>query len=73
MERARVRLGIVFSVKGVTGAQRGGDALRVIEDAYTKNEMAIVVISQDDFRTCADPKRFLTLLDQRLDKLRFDM
>lgn len=73
MRSARVRLGIVFSMRGVTGEQQGTDALREIEKAYASDQMAVVVISRDDFRACADPNQFLALVDERIDRLRFDM
>jgi len=73
MKSARVRLGIVFSMRGVTGEQQGTDALREIEKAYASEQMAVVVISREDFRACTDPKQFLALVDDRIDRLRFDM
>jgi hypothetical protein len=73
MKSARVRLGIVFSMRGVTGEQQGTDALREIEKAYASDQMAVVVISRDDFRACADPNQFLALVDERIDRLRFDI
>lgn len=73
MQRARIRLGIVVSMRGVTGEQQGTDALREIERAYEKDQPAIVVISQEDFRACTDPSKFLALVDERIDRLRFDL
>lgn len=73
MKSARVRLGIVFSMMGVTGEQQGTDALREIERAYASDQLAVVVISRDDFRACADPDQFLAMVDERIDRLRFDM
>jgi hypothetical protein len=73
MRNANVRLGIVFSTKGVTGEGQGTDALREIQQAYFKEQIALVVISRDDFRACADPEKFLALVDERLDALRFDL
>jgi hypothetical protein len=73
MRNANVRLGIVFSTKGVTGEGHGTDALREVQQAYSKERIAVVVISRDDFRACADSGKFLALVDERLDALRFDM
>jgi hypothetical protein len=60
-------------MRGVTGEQQGTDALREIEKAYGSDQMAVVVISREDFRACADPNQFLALVDERIDRLRFDM
>jgi Restriction endonuclease len=73
MQSARVRLGIVFSMRGVTGEEQGTDALREIQKAYAMAQTAVVVISREDFRACADPKQFLALVDERIDRLRFDL
>jgi hypothetical protein len=73
MRTARVRLGIVFSMRGVTGEQQGTDALREIEQAYAKDQTTVVVISQEDLRACVSPQKFLALVDERIDRLRFDL
>jgi Restriction endonuclease len=73
MRNARVRLGMVFSKRGVTGQQQGTDALREIQQAYAKDQTGVVVISEEDFRACTNPERFLALVDERIDRLRFDL
>lgn len=72
LEKVRCRLGIIFSRNGITGEQRGEDAVREIHSAYDRNQTSIIVVSADDLAGPMTPADFLQLLEAKLDALRFD-
>jgi hypothetical protein len=73
LNKTRATLGIIFSRNGVTGTEGSTDGLREIHAAYDKNGTCILVIAEDDLRACENGEPFYQILDDKLDRLRFDL
>ncbi|WP_437835559.1 restriction endonuclease [Sorangium sp. So ce1153] len=72
LDRARAHLGFVMSRNGVTGAHNGADALREIRAAVDTNGVFLIVVSQADLKAVEAGADFYSLIDDRVDRLRFD-
>lgn len=72
LEKTRTRLGFVFARNGITGSNHGADALREIQRLYDSDEVFVLVVSEDDLQAICDGGDFLGLIDEKVDRLRFD-
>jgi hypothetical protein len=73
IEKSRCKLGFLFSRNGVTGQNRGADALREIRFAADRLGVFVLVVAEDDLDAVVRCSKFSDLLDQKYDKLRFDV
>lgn len=73
LEKCRINLGVILAKNGVTGADSGLDAIRVVHAAFDKGGPIVLIFSLEDLRTIQDGIAFTGALDQRFDHLRFDM
>lgn len=73
LQKIRARLGVIFSRNGITGTHAGTDGLRELHSSFDRDGTAVLVVSEDDLRDCANGQQFYDLLDEKLDRLRFDM
>lgn len=70
--KSRVRLGVYFSRNGITGEHNGTDALREISSAYDKDEIYVVVISEQDLSPLRNMSDVFDTIEEKLNALRFD-
>ena len=66
-------IGILFSKKGISGAQNTTDAEREQLKVFQDRGMVIVVIDEKDLDFVADGGNFINLLRQRYEKIRLDL
>lgn len=61
--KSRVRLGVLFAKNGISGANKGQDALREIHSAVDSDGTYIVVISEEDLEAVKKGADFYRILD----------
>jgi hypothetical protein len=71
--KTKIRLGILATRQGVTGSGGGEDALREIHFCFDTLQTAVLVLTEEDFEALCSGIDFHDLLDQKLDRLRFDL
>ena len=72
MKKSKVRLGIVFSRNGITGAYAGTDALLEIHSLFQQDGVYLLVLSLEELRKIRSGEQFCEALDAKADRLRFD-
>ncbi len=73
IQKTRVKLGIVFAKNGISGERDGADAVREIHTAFDKDGLFVIVKSEKDLRAIEMGMSFYDILDQKINKLRFDL
>jgi hypothetical protein len=73
LQKSQVRIGFLFAVNGITGANCGEDALREVKFAFDANRILVVVLAEDHLDEIENGRCFDELLDTEVDRLRFDM
>lgn len=71
--KTKIRLGVLATREGVTGESGGEDALREIHFCYDALETAVLVLTEEDLVALCSGADLHSLLDQKLDRLRFDL
>ena len=72
LDKTKIKLGFLVSKNGVTGANGGADALREIHSAFDRSGTYIVVITRDDILTISSGEDFYSIIDNKIDRIRFD-
>ncbi|MFS1467953.1 restriction endonuclease [Vibrio lentus] len=72
IEKTRVKLGFLVSKNGITGAHRGADSIREIYSCFDSNGICIVVLSRDDIVSVIEGADISSLIDKKIDRIRFD-
>jgi hypothetical protein len=70
---SKVRLGVILSKNGITGVDRGSDAVRTIYNKFQSENLLLLVFSIADLQVITDGKAFAKALDRKADELRFDI
>jgi hypothetical protein len=52
---------------------RGADALREIHSAFDSHGIFLLVVSEEDLRAIERGANFYGILDEKIDRLRFDL
>ena len=73
LDSTKSRFGILFSKKGISGAEKTTDAEREQLKVFQDRGMVIVVIDEKDLDYVADGGNFINLLRQRYEKIRLDL
>jgi len=73
LQKAKLRLGVLFARNGISGAHGGADALREIHAAFDAHRLYILVISEEDLKAIEHGTNFYLILDRKIDNLRFDL
>lgn len=73
VQKSRIKLGIIFAKNGISGAHGGADALREIHVAFDSHGIYLLVMSEEDLRAIERGANFYRILDEKIDRLRFDL
>jgi hypothetical protein len=73
LDKTKVRLGFLLARNGVTGAHDGADALREIHSTMDRDGVFIIVVTLDDISSILAGADFYQIIDDRIDRLRFDL
>lgn len=69
---AEVRLGLLFSRKGITGEHKGTDARYEIQTLRSKSQVHVLVVSEEDWREL-ERLPFDAFLEKEIDRMTFNI
>jgi hypothetical protein len=73
LDSTKARFGVLFTMNGITGAQRTTDAAREQMKVYQDRGIVIVTIDQADLKAIADGGNLISLLRDRYETVRLDL
>jgi hypothetical protein len=73
IQKSRVKLGIIFAKNGISGEHGGANALREIHAAFDAHGIYLLVVSEEDLRAIERGANFYEILDEKIDRIRFDL
>jgi len=73
LDKTQVKLGFLLARNGVTGAHEGADALREIHSGMDRDGIFIIVLALDDITAILNGSDFHQVIDDKIDRLRFDL
>jgi hypothetical protein len=71
--KTNVRLGLFVTRKGITAGSGNEDAMREIQFCHDVLHTSVLVISEDEIRAVCRGVDLYDILDEKLDRLRFDL